>query len=161
MTAKKSDSSEQLLDYLVYAPVGLALEAIDNLPKYVQRGKSQVTLGRFFARTAAKKGSATIETVAERLVNEAGQVVVDLFNIDLRPDPDADSTEAAVVRPVAVVTNDADLPISEYDSQAAAQIIKLLAQLTPTELEEIAAYERAGRGRVTILRKVAQLQGDG
>ena len=145
----------------MYAPVGLALEAIDNLPKYVQRGKSQVTLGRFFARTAAKKGSATFETVAERLVNEAGQVVVDLFNIDLRPDAVKDSTEPAVVQPDAVFTNDADLPISEYDSQAAAQIIKLLTQLTPTELEEIAAYERAARGRVTILRKVAQLQGDG
>lgn len=155
MAASSSDSSDQLLDYLVYAPVGFALEAIDNLPKYVQRGRSQVTLGRFVARTAARKGSSVVESLAERLMNEASQVVVDLFNIDLTPDakspPPPDATQLA---PGA----DADLPLSQYDSQAAAQIVKLLPQLSDDELAEIDAYERSGRNRITILRKIAQLR---
>ena len=156
MAATKSDDPDQLLDYLIYAPVGIALEAIDNLPRYVQRGKSQVTLGRFLARTFARRGTSTVESFAERLVNEAGQVVVDLFNIDLTPDPEPEATSVAVVEP----GSDVDLPIAQYDSQAAAQIVKLLPQLTPTELDEIERYESNGRNRVTILRKIAQLRGD-
>ena len=152
-----ADPTEQLLDLLVYAPVGIALEAVDNLPKYVERGKSQVTIGRFLAKTAAKKGSSTIESLGERLVNEASQVVVDLFGIDLTPDDDDDDDEP-VVKPTTPTVADDDLPIAEYDSQAAAQIIKLLGQLTAEEREQIEAHELANRNRVTILRKIAQLR---
>jgi len=155
---KDSDPSpeQQLLELLVYAPVGLALEAVDNFPKYVERGKSQVTIGRFLARTAAKKGTSTVESVAEKFVNDASQIVVDLFGIDLSVDDD----DEPVVTPVdeAEPPSDAELPIAEYDSQAAAQIIKLLGQLTSDERDQIEAYEEAGRNRVTILRKIAQLR---
>lgn len=157
--AKQDDvanPTDQLLDLLVYAPVGLALEAVDNLPKYVERGKSQVTIGRFLARTVAKKGSSTIESLGERFVNEASQVVVDLFGIDLTPDAD---TDAPVVHPTEPAQSaDSDLPIGEYDSQAAAQIVKLLSQLTSEERDQIEAHEVANRNRVTILRKITQLR---
>ena len=86
MADKDSTSNEALVDLLVYAPVGIALEALDNLPKYVERGKSQVTLGRFVAKTVAKRGSTMAEGVGERVLNEVGQVIVDVFGIDLSPD---------------------------------------------------------------------------
>ena len=153
---KEPTPEQQLLDLLVYAPVGLALEAVDNLPKFVERGKSQVTIGRFLAKTAARKGTSTFEDLAERFANEASQVVVDIFGIDLTPDDDVDEP---VVKPTAEVEpGDSNLPIAEYDSQAAAQIVKLLAQLTPAERDQIEAHELAGRNRVTILRKIAQLR---
>lgn len=162
MATKHQDSSadKQLLDLLVYAPVGIALEAVDNLPKYVERGRSQVTIGRFLARTVAKRGSSTVENLAERFVSDASQVVVDIFGIDLRPDGEGvKAAEEAVVEPTAQVEPaDAELPIAEYDSQAAAQIVKLLGQLTSEELDAIEAHETDGRGRVTILRKIAQLR---
>ena len=156
MAESKTDPADQLVDYLIYAPVGIALEAIDNFPKYVERGKSQVTLGRFLVRTAAKKGSATVESLAGRVANEAGQVIVDLFNIDLSVDApvEADADPVANV----LVPSDAELPIADYDSQAAAQIVKLLAQLSSEELGLIEAYESGRRKRVTILRKIAQLR---
>lgn len=155
---KESTTEEQLLDFLVYAPVGLALEAVDNLPKYVERGKSQVTIGRFLAKTAARKGTSTVEDLAERFVNDASQIIVDIFGIDLTPDGD-DAEDEPVVKPTAAVEpGDAALPIAEYDSQAAAQIVKLLAQLTPDERDQIEAHELNGRNRVTILRKIAQLR---
>ena len=162
MPAKRDDSSsaDQLVDLFVYAPVGIALEAVDNLPKFIERGKSQVTLGRFVARAAAKKGGSTIESIGERLVREVGQVVVDLFGIDLSKD----SADAKDPRPTAgprSEISDEHLPIAKYDSQAAAQIVKLLAQLTPEERDQIEEHEVAGRNRVTILRKIAQLRDDG
>ncbi len=156
MADKDSTSNEALVDLLVYAPVGIALEALDNLPKYVERGKSQVTLGRFVAKTVAKRGSTMAEGVGERVLNEVGQVIVDIFGIDLSPDEQPPPS-----KPVAKATVEAladDLPIAEYDSQAAAQVVKMLAQLSAEEREEIASYEAAGRGRVTILRKIEQLR---
>lgn len=160
MAAKRDDSTaaDQLVDLLVYAPVGIALEAVDNLPKYIERGKSQVTLGRFVARAAAKKGTSTIESVGERVVQEAGQVIVDLFGIDLSPSKGEDEP---VVAPRPEPADDTALPIANYDSQAAAQIVKLLGQLTPEEREIIDEHERSGRNRVTILRKIDQLRDNG
>ncbi len=156
-TRTESKPSEQLLDLFVYAPVGIALEAVDNLPKYVERGKSQVTIGRFLARTVARRGTKTVESFAERLAHEAGQVVVDWFGIDLSPEPiEVDAEVAAPTEPEPGA--DADLPIAEYDSQAAAQIVKLLPQLDDDELSAVERYEAAGRGRVTILRKIALLR---
>ncbi len=162
MAAKRDDSTpaDQLIDLLVYAPVGIALEAVDSLPKFIERGRSQVTLGRFVARAAAKKGSSTIESLGERVVQEAGQVIVDLFGIDLSRDPDPVVDEPAAA-PRTEPAADATLPIANYDSQAAAQIVKLLAQLTPDEREAVAAHEENGRNRVTILRKIDQLRDNG
>lgn len=159
MAAKSDESNpaDQLVDMFVYAPVGLALEAVDNLPKYIERGKSQVTLGRFVARAAAKKGTSTIESLGDRLVHEAGQVLVDLFGIDLTPDEvSEDPDETTVPRPPT--SAESELPIPEYDSQAAAQIVKLLSQLSAEDREVIETHERAGRNRVTILRKIEQLR---
>ena len=156
MAPNEQDPTEQLLEFFLYAPVGLALEAVDNLPKYVERGKSQVTIGRFLAKTAAKRGSAAFETVGERVMNDIGQVFVDFFDIDLTADEaEADVEVVAAVSPPPPT---AQLPIDEYDSQAAAQIIKLLAQLTPDELDQIEAYELENRNRVTVCRKIEQLR---
>ena len=97
------------------------------------------------------------ESVGERVLNDLGQVVVDLFGIDLTPD--AASDDEPVVKPTSPVASaDSHLAIPQYDSQAAAQIVKLLSQLTPEEREEIAVHEAAGRNRVTILRKIEQLR---
>lgn len=161
MASSKNDPgnpTDQLLDLFVYAPVGLALEAVDNLPKYIERGKSQVTLGRFVARTVAKKGGSTLESLGERIVNDAGQVIVDIFGIDLSPEPPASPATPDTSAAPETEANDADLPIAEYDSQAAAQIVKLLAQLSPEERELIAEHEAANRNRVTVLRKIDQLR---
>lgn len=155
---KSTSANEALIDLLVYAPVGLALEALDHFPKYVERGRSQVTLGRFVAKSAAKRGSATAENIAERVLNEAGQVIVDMFGIDLSPDAPSPHPPPPRAETKDVVEADDELPIAAYDSQAAAQIVKMLAQLTPDEREQIATYEAAGRGRVTILRKIEQLR---
>ena len=52
----------------------------------------------------------------------------------------------------------ADLPIPGYDSLSASQVVQRLPGLSPEELEAVRAYEQAGRGRKTVLLRVAQLK---
>lgn len=51
------------------------------------------------------------------------------------------------------------LAIPGYDSLSASQVVQRLASLTAEELDAVGRYEAAGRGRRTILARVAQLQG--
>ena len=50
------------------------------------------------------------------------------------------------------------LAIPGYDSLSASQVVQRLTGLSRPELEAVHAYEEAGRGRKTILTRVAQLQ---
>jgi hypothetical protein len=49
------------------------------------------------------------------------------------------------------------LPIEEYESLAASQVVARLERLDANELEQIEQYELANRGRRTVLGKIAQL----
>ncbi len=57
---------EQLIDLLVYAPVGFLYEKDELLDKVVTRGRSQVQLARLMAKMAAQQGGGP-----EAAVNEA------------------------------------------------------------------------------------------
>lgn len=65
--------------------------------------------------------------------------------------------EAAASAPEAAVPVESELPIQDYDSLAASQVVPRLATLSPDELQVVRAYEQATRGRQTILHRVAQL----
>jgi len=74
--------------------------------------------------------------------------------------PQAKVPAPAPTPPSPVPTPDAtELAIPDYDGLSASQVVNRLAGLAPDELEAVRAYEAAGRGRKTILSKVAQLQG--
>jgi hypothetical protein len=49
------------------------------------------------------------------------------------------------------------LPIDEYESLAASQVVARLPTLTSSELEAVRSFESAHRGRRTILGKIDQL----
>jgi hypothetical protein len=80
----------------------------------------------------------------------------------VEPDIDPAADEPAV--PLRLVTDDApaggaaqQLPIDEYESLAASQVVARLPTLTPSELEEVRSFEAAHRGRRTILGRIDQL----
>jgi hypothetical protein len=50
-----------------------------------------------------------------------------------------------------------DLAIPGYDALSASQVVQRLGGLSREELAQVEAYEQAGRGRKTILSKIAQL----
>ena len=72
--------------------------------------------------------------------------------------PDRDEGEVVGGVPDDQAAPDAAaLPITDYDSLAASQVVPRLATMSPDDLEMVGAYERAHRNRQTILHRVAQL----
>jgi hypothetical protein len=59
--------AEAALDMFVYAPMGLALEAKELLPKLAERGRNQVVLARLGARFAMQRAEAEVDKLLERI----------------------------------------------------------------------------------------------
>jgi hypothetical protein len=166
---------EQALDLVLYAPVGLALTAREELPRMIEKGRQriagQVTLARMIGQFAVAQG----QQEAGKVVRQAGDVLsgLGIFQGDSRPAPDPEppaapphptSPPAATANGTTGPTGGAPAPSSDglaipgYDSLSASQVVQRLAGLAPGDLEAVRAYEAATRGRRTILNRVAQLQ---
>ncbi|MGH9121691.1 MAG: hypothetical protein ACRDYC_07050 [Acidimicrobiales bacterium] len=132
---------QMFLDVGLFIPLGIAVEA-------VERGGRQVGQARVVGRFAVAQGRRQL---AKGL---AGLTDSDLWAPPGRRAPSAPEQYPPVgERPLAE-----DLPIPGYDSLSALQVVPRLAGLTPSELEAVRAYEVGGRGRRTILSRIAQLQ---
>jgi len=179
---------DQLIDLLVYAPLGFALDARALLPKLIDRGhdqvSNQVTIARMMGQFAVKQGQSE---ATKQLGHLQGQATTALAELGLlpkaeppapvpvpeappaaaapapAPEPSAKpAAKRAASKPVAKavpVPTIASLAIPDYDSLAASQVIPRLEGLAAGELEAVRRYEDAHRGRKTILNKIAQLQG--
>jgi len=71
--------------------------------------------------------------------------------------PSAARPDAAGPTATAHPPGPGELPIPDYDSLAASQVVPRLASLDVDELEAVKAYEAAKRARRTILNRVEQL----
>ncbi len=171
MSEDRKDAVEAALDLLVYAPLGFALEARGLLPKFVERGKNQVTMAKMVGQFAVQQGQVEASKRLGPVQEQVETVLADLGLVPRPsspasdPTPDATPTAEPVVAVVpdpepepAVALDAAELAIPDYDSLAASQVVPRLRALGPDELEAVRAYESAGRGRKTILNRIAQLQ---
>lgn len=160
---------EQILDLLVYAPVGLAVALRDELPRLIERGRQhadgQVSLARMLGQMAAGKGQQEIgKALNELWARLSGAADTN----EKRPSPPAEEKPAAKARPSRSAAAPAsagpsaeDLAIPGYDSLSAPQVVQRLSGLSPEELEAVGAYEKATRHRQTILGRIAQLKSAG
>ena len=162
---------EQALDLFLYAPVGLAVIARDELPKLVDRGRRQLTDQVTVARTVGQIAVGQGQRQMEKVVRQAGRR---LSELGLVPDPWPQEAEARARPPApaspepgsgpsraadaATGASSEQLAIPGYDALSAPQVVQRLAGLSPDELEAVRAYEAATRGRRTILNRIAQLQ---
>lgn len=89
-----------------------------------------------------------VATPAERDVTTE-RVVIDT---DVR----APVTDAGRHAP-GTTTASADLPIDEYESLAASQVVARLSALAPADLHRVRNFEADHRGRRTVLGKIDQL----
>jgi hypothetical protein len=128
---------EQVLEFALFAPIGLALAFFDNLPEVKLVGLKEVNQQISSARMI---GTMTV-TQARREIEKL-----------LTPTPAPTTTT-----PIETVVL-APLPIANYDSLSAAQIIGLLDTLTPAERGRVAEHEKAHRNRRTVLGRVDQLR---
>lgn len=127
---------EQLLEFALFAPIGLALAFCDNLPKIKPVGLKEINQQISSART-----------IGTMTVNQTRREIEKLLT------PKPSTTTASPIETVVIPP----LPIANYDSLTAAQIIGLLDALTPTERDRVAEHEKAHRNRRTVLGRVDQL----
>jgi hypothetical protein len=177
---RKKTPADDVLDLFVYAPIGLALTARELLPTLVEKGRdrveTQVNNARVMGQYAVQMGRQEAARRAEAAAKQATDVLSDVLGsgrssqrpptaMASTPPASPSATNGSVPTPVPDVTvasgpvpEPASLAIPDYDSLAASQVVQRLSALDAQELEAVAAYETAERGRKTILSKVAQLQ---
>jgi hypothetical protein len=159
---------ERLFEAALFAPLGIAAMVREELPKLVERGHQEATMAKAMGQFAVTMGRSELEKRLKQIADRPPQS---------RPEPKpAAATPAAPAPPPAaptpppepvahsngspVTVHDAQsLAIPGYDSLSASQVVERLSGLNSEELEAIGSYESAGRGRRTILNRVAQLRG--
>lgn len=174
---------EQALDLFLYAPLGLALSIRDELPKLVERGRSQVNgqvqMARMMGQFATQAGQKEAEKYIRQATERAGEVVEEMLGARRESPRAATTVESKPTRTQGasdaeriVAGNgksdllagpdvpDVDaLAIPGYDTLSASQVVQRLAGLATDELEAVEVYERSNRNRRTILNRVDQLRG--
>jgi hypothetical protein len=160
---------QQALDVLVFAPVGLAVSAAEELPELIDKGRSRVAPEISNARIVGRLAVTQGQRRARRLVEEATDR---LARGPATAPPPGTRVTGAESAPRAGAPgggrpepprgrerpDPAGLAIPGYDSLSASQVVQRLDGLSPSELEAVRAYEAATRGRKTILNKAAQLR---
>lgn len=164
---------DDALDVLVFAPLGLAALAREQLPSLVNKGREQWSGQATMAKVVGEFAVGQGRREATKLLQRA----TELFDrcAPGRPSPPAPTPEPAPTAPApraraartprrassAGPTTEpslAALAIPGYDALSAPQVVSRLDGLSGDELEAVRAYEEATRGRKTILGRVAQLQ---
>lgn len=156
------------MELAVFAPIGFALEARRLLPSFVERGRQQVNMAKVVGQFAVTHGQ---NTAAQRLskAQEQAESILAEFGLGGTPSGSVVAPAPAPAAASPAPTTGAaprsgagavDLPIADYDSLAASQVIPRLAGLSAAELRAVHEYEVNHRGRKTILGKISQLEAD-
>lgn len=146
--------------------VGAAIEEVAQaVPRAVERTQAQVELVQKLlaslpcVHAAGRDGSAAPDDGEQGAVVAAGPIGVVDDDGGIHRATSARTAAATGVRDV-VAPDVTSLGIPDYDSLAASQVVPRLASLDAAELAAVGDYERAHRGRQTILNRVRQLQAE-
>jgi len=139
---------DRMLDLVVFAPIGLALEAKELLPKLADRGRGQVALARLAGRVATRGTPGG----AGQLIGGVRDAVVSALGLD---DETSSPTHAAESNAEVV---DAQLPIADYHAKTAMDLLEHLEPLSDDDLAEVLAFEQAHRARATVINRIRQLR---
>lgn len=164
---------EQAMDLFVYAPLGLALTARDQLPSLIEKGRQQLTSQVAMARMMGQFAVAEGEKELRKVVEQAGETVNGLLQQPAAPRAASQSSKESSPKqkpasaaasngkasPSGATATGDHLAITGYDTLSASQVVQRLAGLEASELEAVRHYEEQTRGRRTILSKIGQLQG--
>ncbi|MEQ8841381.1 MAG: hypothetical protein RIB98_10390 [Acidimicrobiales bacterium] len=147
--------ADQVLDLFVYAPIGLALEARELIPKLADRGRGQIALTRLAGRMASQRGQGEARRVIDQVVDAVGTVLAG----EAGDPPVDDETLVDLANSDLVEQLDlTPLPIDDYDDLTAPELLPFLSSLTEEELHTVLRYEQAHRSRATVINRVRQLQ---
>jgi len=167
----KDDGSPltELLDAMVYAPLGVASLVREHFPTLVERGRSAV-------HTSGAGYRAVGEFTADQLASRARSYVVEvrdlLLAMGVLTEPTEPATEDEGAPDVAAGPADAgsgepaeysagaeiEAAIVGYDAMTASEIVPLLGDLSPEQRSVVKRHEQAGRARRTILGRLERLE---
>jgi len=170
----------RLVETAVFAPIGLALLAREQIPRLAAKGKSEtetrVRVARMVGEFAVKAGRKEVErrlaghkqndptTTTSTTTQTPAPASASASDAPRATGTSTATTEAtaSTATHVSITTDEVappvdDLAIPGYDSLAASQVVDRLASLTPDELDAIRRYEIRGRRRRTILNRIEQL----
>lgn len=180
------DPADKAMEYLVYAPIGLALYLRDTAPSFlkvfVARGRSVLDeqrksvedqLGQAravgeFATTYGGPQVSRIVTEGLTRVREHTEGAIGALNTLLGnptvPSPPttpgagpSGAATAPASTPPATTDNGRHLAIPDYDELSASQVVEHLDGLSRADLDAIREYETEHRARNTVLGKIEQL----
>ncbi len=107
------------------------------------------------AEAASRAASSLAGGAAEQAEGAARKVTSTAKEARRVPGVEAVEGEAR-----GTVASEDDLPLADYDSLKAGEIVERLPRLSQVELAQVDAYERRHGNRKTILSKIDSLQGD-
>jgi hypothetical protein len=151
------------LDVCVFAPVGLAVKVVEDLPELVSEGRRRVELelsnarivGRFVVTQKQRDLSERLDEVLhngdEHVTHFADNGAAPAPEPATPPPPAPDPASAAIVGGA----------LADYDTLSASQVVRRLESLGPDELRAVQRYEASHRNRRTILNRAGQLLDDG
>jgi hypothetical protein len=162
-------------------PLELISEVLRVVPRFVDRTRSQAEIAASLAVKipclGALLGGSAVDDEREAMPAGMHETVgIDVLSLldDTEPLPNEDQDEdvltatpppvrSATSTPPAVspaVPMEGEMPIPDYDSLAASQVVPRLATLSEDELLAVRSYEKAHRHRQTILNRIAQRLGE-
>ncbi len=170
--APEQNPLRRALDVFVFAPVGLALTAMEDLPGLIAKGRdrvgNEISNARVVGKFVVDRG---VREVTERFAGqpkEDGESGTISFVVgDETPGPELTAPPAAPVTSAPKPAPDpADGALVEqalegYDTLSASQVVRRLESLGPDELRAVHRHEASHRNRRTILNRTSQLLGDG
>jgi hypothetical protein len=169
--ADEKSPLERLIEAAVFAPLGIAAMVREELPKLVERGQQEANMAKAMGQFAVTMGRQELEKRLKQVADRPTQTRASTPAAPTTPPAPSAPAKPATPKPAptpppsasangsAVKVHDANsLAIPGYDSLSASQVVERLAGLNAEELEAIGSYESAGRGRRTILNRVAQLR---
>jgi hypothetical protein len=139
--------TQRTLDALVYAPAGLVLTALEDLPEMAAKGRSRIEVQ---VRNAHLVGQVVVDHGLGGLLGGGRQTA----GRAAPPAPPTPTPPAPGGRESA-----RGLAIPDYDTLSASQVVQRLDGLDRRELVAVVDHETATRGRRTILHRAQQLLG--
>jgi hypothetical protein len=158
--AAEENAWRRTLDACIFAPVGVAVTVIEDLPGLIGKGRGRVEQEISNARVA---GEYVVGRMQRRLSDRLDGIVHNANGAGpVTPEESAAAGPPATSAPVRPGPDAADAAtvgaaLADYDTLSASQVVRRLESLGPDELRAVQRYEAATRNRRTILNRASQL----
>jgi hypothetical protein len=147
------------LDLCLFAPVGVAVTVVEDLPELIAKGRRRVELelgnARVVGRFVVNKGQRGMSDRLDVFLSNGTDEEEEAADGDLEPPPVPVPPSRPAPDPAAEAIVGGAL--ADYDTLSASQVVRRLESLGPEELHAVQRYEASTRNRRTILNRAGQL----